>query len=379
VRVSEVVRRLLKWYARDARDLPWRRTSDPYAIWIAEVMLQQTQVQTVIPYWERWLQQFPTVQALAAADLSSVLKGWEGLGYYSRARNLHRAAGLVVARFRGQVPRSSEDLLALPGIGRYTAGAIGSIAFNQPVPVLDGNVIRVLTRLLALKQDPRQAAVNKRLWNLAQDLVLSARDVKVKNRRTCADLNQSLMELGAMICTPRQPQCRACPLGGICVAHGQGDPEQYPAGKSRAPILRRAWISFLIEYQGRFLLRQRSRQTVNAELWEFPTAEYEGSTEADPSVAARATLGSVPQPMTFAGAFRHQITRHQIMVRVFRVAVSPSSRFAGGGEWLTLAELGKRPLAGAHKKIFQRYLTQTGKIRDAESIVPHSPNPKSKI
>jgi A/G-specific adenine glycosylase len=164
------------------------------------------------------------------------------------------------------------------------------------------------------------------------------------------------MELGALICTPRQPQCRICPLGRICSANRQGNPEQYPAGKSRVPLLRRVWFSFLIESHGRFLIRQRPRKSLNAELWEFPTAEFEGSPEADPTAAARVALGSVPQPITFAGAFRHNITRHQIMVRVFRAEVSHPTRFEGGGEWLTQTELSQRPLAGAHKKIFQRYL-----------------------
>jgi A/G-specific adenine glycosylase len=354
--INNVVRRLLRWYARKARDLPWRRTSDPYAIWIAEIMLQQTQVQTVIPYWERWLRQFPTVQALANADLSSVLKGWEGLGYYSRARNLHRAAGLMVTQFDGRVPERAEDLLALPGIGRYTAGAIGSIAFNQPVPVLDGNVIRVLTRLVGLKQDPRQAQVNKQLWKLAGDLIVNASKVKYKDRKTCADLNQSLMELGAMICTPRQPQCLICPLGGTCVARHQGNPEQYPVGSSKAPLLRREWCAFLIESRGHFLMRQRLRQTVNGELWEFPTVEYDGAPEAEPTAAASSVLGWAPKTLQFVGTFRHHITRYQILVRIFRAAVADPSRIKGAGEWLTLAELSQRPLAGAHRKIFLRYL-----------------------
>lgn len=358
--VKDLVRHLLRWYAREARDLPWRRTSDPYAIWIAEIMLQQTQVQTVIPYWERWLHKYPTVQALAAAKLPAVLKGWEGLGYYSRARNLYQAARLIVTQFQGRLPDRYADLLSLPGIGRYTAGAICSIAFNQPVPVLDGNVIRVLTRLFGINQNPRQAAVNKHLWKMAEDLVVQASQVKVKGRRSCADLNQSLMELGAVICTPRQPQCRACPLGRICLAGRQGNPEQYPAGKSKVPLTRLQWSCFLVQCQGRYLVRQRPRRTVNAELWEFPTAELAGLPEADVAAAARTALGFVPPGIHFAGAFRHHITRYQILVRVYRVAVSNPSRFERQGQWLELAELIQRPLAGAHKKIFQRHLCASG-------------------
>jgi A/G-specific adenine glycosylase len=170
-KIKALVDALLPWFAREARDLPWRRTRDPYAIWVSEIMLQQTQVKTVIPYWERWMQALPTLEAAAAASSDQIHKLWEGLGYYTRVRNLQKAAQLIVERHSGRFPEAFDDILALPGIGRYTAGAISSIAFNQPAPILDGNVIRVLTRLYAIAENPKDKQTNDRLWRLAKSLV----------------------------------------------------------------------------------------------------------------------------------------------------------------------------------------------------------------
>jgi A/G-specific adenine glycosylase len=169
-----MVKKLLDWFSNDARDLPWRRTHDPYAIWTSEIMLQQTQVKTVIPFWERWLRELPTIDAAAKAPSAQIHKLWEGLGYYTRVRNLQKAAQVIVEKHGGIFPETFEDVLALPGIGRYTAGAICSIAFNQPTPLLDGNVIRVLTRIFAIAENPKEKATNARLWQLAEDLVLCA-------------------------------------------------------------------------------------------------------------------------------------------------------------------------------------------------------------
>ena len=220
-KASWLVHALLDWFATAARDLPWRRTTNAYAVWVSEIMLQQTQVKTVWPFWERWMRELPTVAALAAARPERVLKLWEGLGYYTRARNLQRAAQLIVARPGGEFPTQFDEMLALPGIGRYTAGAIGSIAFNQPAPILDGNVMRVLTRLFALTGNPREKETNARLWQLAEQLVRAAAAVDFKSQISnlkfplagpCSALNQALMELGALVCTPRSPQCPRCPL-----------------------------------------------------------------------------------------------------------------------------------------------------------------------
>jgi len=219
------VPRLLKWYAAHARDLPWRRTRDPYLIAVAEIMLQQTQVKTVIPFWERWQRELPTVEAAAKAPSAKIHKLWEGLGYYTRVRNLQKAAQLIVGRHAGKFPENFADILALPGIGRYTAGAICSIAFNQPAPILDGNVIRVLTRIFGIAGNPKEKTTGKLLWQIAEELVCrakNAKDAKDKNPspasrssrdpNSCSHLNQSLMELGALICTPRNSQCLICPV-----------------------------------------------------------------------------------------------------------------------------------------------------------------------
>src|SRR6185369_3543428 len=205
----EFSRKLLAWYGRHKRALPWRDVGDPYRTWISEIMLQQTQVDTVIPYYQRWLERFPTVQALAESPLNDVLALWEGLGYYSRARNLHRAAQQVAAERGGALPQTVDELLALPGIGRYTAGAIASIAFGVDAPVLDGNVKRVLARVFDIQTDVKSPAGARELWALAASLVPSGR---------AGDYNQALMDLGATLCTPRAPACDICPVRELCAA-----------------------------------------------------------------------------------------------------------------------------------------------------------------
>jgi A/G-specific adenine glycosylase len=198
---------LLHWFAASARDLPWRRTKDPYAIWISEIMLQQTRVPTAVPYYERFLHRFPTVEQLARARLDTVIKLWEGLGYYSRARNLHQAAQEIVARFGGHLPASREELLTLPGIGRYTAGAIASIAFGRREPLVDGNVTRVLCRIFRLKGSPKEVTLQKRIWAIAEKLVPEGH---------AGQFNQALMELGSEVCLPRRPRCDDCPVNRLC-------------------------------------------------------------------------------------------------------------------------------------------------------------------
>src|SRR5215212_5496516 len=210
---------LLNWYDAHAADLPFRRTHDPYRIWLSEIMLQQTQVTTVIPYFERFLARFPTVESLAAAPLDDVLKLWEGLGYYSRARNLHRAAQHIVTDHGAHFPTTAIELQALPGIGRYTAGAIASIAYNEPVAVLDGNVMRVLTRLYDIADDIAAPATQKRLWTLAESLVPPDHP---------GNFNQAMMELGRTICKPRQPLCAACPVSAHCLAFQRGVQSERP-------------------------------------------------------------------------------------------------------------------------------------------------------
>ncbi len=338
---------LLRWFARAARDLPWRRTRDPYAIWVSEIMLQQTQVKTVIPYWERWMRELPDVRALAAAKPERVLKLWEGLGYYTRARNLQRAAQMIVGGHGGMFPRRFEDILALPGVGRYTAGAVSSIALDEPRPILDGNVIRVLTRLFGIADDPRGKQTNARLWQIAEELVTRA------GPKRCSALNQALMELGALVCTPRSPQCGTCPLRRRCDARMTQRTGSLPNLGPRAAATDRQVVAFVFERAGKFLVRQRPAHGVNRQLWEFPNHEVNGERQdAATLLAEHQRVGAVKaQPLV---EVRHSITRYRIALRAFHVELpreaAPRER---RGRWLAWAELDALPFTSAHRKVLK--------------------------
>jgi A/G-specific adenine glycosylase len=253
---------LIGWFEANKADLPWRRTRHPYAVWLSEIMLQQTQVTAVIPYYERFLARFPTVEALAAAPLDEVLKLWEGLGYYSRARNLHRAAQRIVGEFGGAFPASVDDLLKLPGVGRYTAGAVASLALGLDAPVLDGNVIRLLTRLFNIADDSGQPETRRALWRLAEELVPPGR---------AGAWNEGLMELGRLICTPRSPRCGVCPLAAHCEAHRLGLQEARPVRQPRSKTPHYDVTAAVIRHaDGRVLIAQRPVDGMLGGLWEFP-------------------------------------------------------------------------------------------------------------
>jgi A/G-specific adenine glycosylase len=351
---------LLGWFAQNARDLPWRRTLDPYAIWISELMLQQTQVKTVVPYWERWLRELPDVPTLATARPEKVLKLWEGLGYYTRARNLQKAAQHIVAQHGGKFPADFAGLLSLPGIGRYTAGAISSIAFNHPNPILDGNVIRVLTRLFGLRDNPREKAANARLWDLAGQLVTTAAKVPLPTlpdhlralSGSCSALNQSLMELGATLCTPRQPSCLACPLSAKCVARRKGLTGELPNLGERARTTAREFIALVVEHRSKFLVRQRPAGIVNAHLWEFPNIEVDSIT-ATPAAAARSLGFALASPKPIC-VVNHSITRYRISLKAFRARGAAVGGVAKlNGRWCSLNELDALAFTSAHRKILR--------------------------
>ncbi len=267
VEAESFVRDLLAWYDSAAADLPWRRTGDPYSIWLSEIMLQQTQVNTVIPYFQRFLTAFPTVEALAAAPRDQVLKLWEGLGYYSRARNLHRAAQQIVAEYGSKFPTSSSALQNLAGIGRYTASAIASIAFDEHVAVLDGNVIRVLSRIYDIDEDVTANATQRRLWALAERLVPKDRP---------GDYNQAMMELGRTICRPKSPRCVICPVARHCLATQRGVQDQRPvkAPKQAIPHYDVA-AGVIYNDDGQMLIAQRPPDGLLGGLWEFPGGKVE--------------------------------------------------------------------------------------------------------
>jgi A/G-specific adenine glycosylase len=366
-----MARALIGWFAREARDLPWRHTRDPYAIWVSEVMLQQTTVKAVQPYWVRWMRRWPTVRALAKAQPGQVLKLWEGLGYYRRARHLQRAAQIIRAEWRGRFPRAFPEVLALPGVGRYTAGAICSLAYNQPQPILDGNVMRVLARVVGLRQDPRKRPAHERLWRLAWALVevphaLPARKLPHATAGNCSALNQALMELGAVVCSPRHPRCGACPLGRDCVARQKGWQERLPNLKKRVKTQERFSVAFVARRGGHILARQRPDGGVNGSLWEFPSVEIEpgrfglGSDLGQKALAvlrrmALSKLGLALVSLAPLAVVRHSITRFRWRVLAVQGELAPSKRSRSvTGRWLTLAQLDQLPFTAGHRHVLRR-------------------------
>jgi A/G-specific adenine glycosylase len=327
---------LLAWFRQYQRDLPWRRTEDPYRIWLSETMLQQTRVVAVIPYYERFLERFPNIHALAAAPQDEVLRLWSGLGYYSRARNLHRAAQEIVAKHRGIFPRAEKDALELPGIGRYTAAAILSIAYGAKHAVLDGNVARVLARLFAVQDDLRDA----KRWQSLQESANALLDPK-----SPGDWNQAVMELGATLCTPRAPQCLLCPVAEFCQARKLGLADSLPAlRKKRATENIELAAAILLAPHGHTLLLppptlpkgKAAHERVSvlvSKLWHFPTI----AVRTDPAAELQAHLNEIlprsvaKQPLRLEPlpAVRHAVTHHAITLRPFRVSVTELPRLPG--------------------------------------------------
>ncbi|HUU11596.1 MAG TPA: A/G-specific adenine glycosylase [Phycisphaerae bacterium] len=254
-------RRLLAWFRKHRRDMPWRRTRDPYAIWVAEVLLQQTQVPTALPYYKRFLKRFPTVAALARASDQAVLKVWEGLGYYRRALNLLAAARLVVRDHAGRVPDDPERFARLPGVGRYTCGAVQSIAFGRALAAVDGNAVRVLARWFAIRKPVTDAATHRLLWDLAEALVPPSAP---------GDWNQAVMELGSTVCTPRTPQCQVCPVRRLCEAAERGIAARLPVKRKRKPIPHIEVGAGIVWRRGKILMCKRPAGKMLAGLWEFP-------------------------------------------------------------------------------------------------------------
>ncbi len=343
IKPIEVSRRLLAWYGRHGRDLPWRGTRDPYRIWLSEIMLQQTGVATVIPYYEKFLARFPSVADLAEAPVEEVIELWAGLGYYSRARNLHAAARQVADQFGGAFPPELEPLMSLPGVGRSTAGAIRSIAFDLKGPILDGNVRRVLCRLFALAGDPRSSAAERFLWARAEELTPADRP---------HDYAQAIMDLGATVCTPRNPTCPNCPLEPLCLARAQGRENELPESRRKKTVPTRIQIALLLERDGRLLVRRRPYSGMLGGLWEFPAAEVPEGKE--PRLAAEQLLGDLrlQGQLCPAGQVAHAYSHFKLDLHLFAAKVSRSGAAAENAEscWADLAELGGMPLHGAHKK-----------------------------
>jgi A/G-specific adenine glycosylase len=343
---ARIRRRLLAWYDVHRRDLPWRRTRDPFAIWISETMLQQTRVETVIPYYERFLARFPDVQSLADAELEDVYAEWTGLGYYSRARNLHGAARTLADEHGGELPGDATGLRKLSGIGRYTAGAVASIAFGQREPVVDGNVVRVLARLLAVREDVGERIVMERFWRIATELARCARP---------GDLNQALMELGATLCTPRAPRCASCPLQRDCQAHHAGDAEALPIKARRARTRDIAAVAGWIVRRGRALAVQRAEGGLLGGLWELPGGDMadDPTPEAALHRCLRERLGLSVARATRVGEIEHLFTHRRLRVHVFRCE-EPGGRIQrrdhAAHRWLSPTALGALPQGGPTRK-----------------------------
>ncbi len=317
--MNDISTQLLHWYDANQAQLPWRGSRDPYPIWVSEVMAQQTQLQTVIPYYQRWMERFPTVAALANSSLDEVLKLWEGLGYYSRARNMHASAQLVATEMNGEMPATVEGLLTLKGIGKYTAGAIASICFDIPAPALDGNGIRILTRLFDIEEDITHAKSVKRLWELAADLMPASRP---------GDYNQALMELGQYICLPKQPKCDDCPLNDLCVAAQRGSQLQRPVKPPRPKtphynvVAGIIWREGAPNVGGRFLIAQRPLDGLLGGLWEFPGGKVENGESHQSALKReiREELNLNIETLDHQSTVKHAFTHFRITLYAYHAA-----------------------------------------------------------
>ena len=329
---------LLAWYDRHARTLPWRGIHDPYRTWVSETMLQQTRVETVIGYYARFLQRFPTVAELAAAPEDDVLKMWEGLGYYSRARNLHKGAKQVVTEYGGVIPASVEELRKISGIGPYTAGAIASIAFDQPVPAVDGNVIRVVSRLRGIRENVGIPSVRRALEGEAAALVPTDRP---------GDFNQAVMDLGATICTPGTPSCEKCPLQAECDAYAAGDAEDLPVLPRKNPPKVLDYTICLIFSGDRVLMRQRTEAMLRG-LWVFPMIEGTPTLRQLPSAVRKLTKLTVTG-VASAGEAKHVFTHQVWQMQLYTMSVPEDAQVPAGYRFVPVEEMGDLAIPTAVK------------------------------
>lgn len=343
--------KLIDWYRAEKRDLPWRSSGDPYAIWVSEVMLQQTQSRKVLEYYTRFLKKFPSVKALARADLDAVLKAWEGLGYYARARNLHRAAREIVTRYQGKIPQDYDTLRSIQGIGVYTAAAVASIAFGQPKAVVDGNVIRVISRLFLIHQNPRTAQTKISINQFADALL---------DKKSPGDFNQAMMELGATLCTPRKPKCMFCPVSEYCLAFNKlDDPSRLPLKQPPKEVPHYHFATALIWDEGHLFIDKRQEDGLLGGLWEFPTARLqEGET---PQEALKKTIRDALDLEIDVGDFfmevQHAYTHFKTTLHVYHCLYKdgePRLTTATDWRWVKPEELDFYAFASANKKIIDK-------------------------
>ncbi len=362
---------LLSWYSKHKRDLPWRKTNDPYCIWISEIMLQQTLVVTVIDYYHRFLKKFPDLKSLAMASEEEVLAQWSGLGYYSRARNLHKAAQKILKEYQGKFPEKPEEILSLPGIGRYTLGAIASIAFNQALPLVDGNVIRVYSRLFALKGSPSDTKFQKKIWGIAEEIISSLckrearRDFKLENPPQSpfskggkpGDFNQALMELGATICSPQNPTCLICPVQNLCQTRSL-NPENYPEKKKAAVVKKLVRYAAVLKSENQILLCLSSKHRWMKHLWQLPSLFIKNEQGSETLQKHLENIGIKTKLKPFK-TLKHQITHHQIQLQSF-IANTPQKTLKAYSEakyeWHSLENLPQLAIPAADRKILEKLL-----------------------
>jgi len=369
-RLASFRRRLLRWYADHRRDLPWRKTRDAYRVWISEIMLQQTTVSAVVPYFERFLQQFPTVAELAAAPEEEVLRLWEGLGYYSRARNIHRTAAIIVDEHGGDFPETVDELQKLPGIGRYTAGAIASFAFGKPAAIVEANTLRLYCRLLGYDGDPRSSVGQRLLWRFAGRLV---------PEKSPGDFNHALMDLGATLCRPTEPSCGECPVRRDCRAFAEKRVDEIPVPAKRTEITDVTAAAIAVWKNGRVLLRRCEPGERWAGLWDFPRLELDATGKTTKSIQADSNRGAAPADTAeirrtveshvrnstgieaevdrFLDEIRHSVTRFRIRLLCYsgRHCTGTLKRSAGL-RWISPRGLKEVPLSVSGRKLAQLLL-----------------------
>lgn len=355
IAVTGPAAKLLPWYRRARRRLPWRAVgerNDPYRTWVSELMLQQTRVETVVPYFLRFTKRFPDLASLAATSEAEVLAQWSGLGYYSRAKALHRAARILVKEGRARFPEDVEGWMALPGVGRYTAGAIVSIAYGKPAPILDGNVARVLTRLYGLHGDPRSGPLNRELWRLAAAILPP---------RSVADFNQGLMELGALVCTPRAPRCLLCPLREDCVAHREGLQDRLPELPARSRATPVVMAAAIVEERNKILFYRRTRTELLKDLWELPLGECRKGEEPREAMVreGRETYGIALDVGEEVARVKHSIMNRRITLHAFEAELAksprgPSSPFEGEHRWVGRERVFGLAMSSMIRKVLDR-------------------------
>jgi A/G-specific adenine glycosylase len=354
---------LLSWYDTEKRDLPWRQTNDPYKILVSEVMLQQTQVDTVIPYYNRWMDRFDSVDKLASASLDEVLNLWEGMGYYTRAKNLHRAAQEIVIKYQGRFPETFSDLIKLPGIGNYTAGAVASIAFNRAVPAVDANVKRVISRLLCSQPPPQK------LWDTAQSLI---------DKDSPADFNQAMMELGALICISKNPLCKRCPVSSLCQAYKKGLQERFPPKRKSRKIEEIRTVLGILVDNGKTYIQKRPLGGLWGGLWEFPGGKIEPG-ESPEEALYREIQEELGVEIIIIGRekdIRHAYTRFRVILSPYLCQLKGSDPLipqAAEMRWVLPEELHRFAFPAANRKIIQ-VLKNDQRFQE---LIEHSKNIKS--